>query len=176
MNVVFAKLGLDLQLTITAKGVRAPRKATLNLSVEEGIEQLLNHFFGLTLLYGKFETKNGQLNSIKIQIPLLSTYAKLQEVFQKQITHLQAYGIFLQSFLNTQSGKTILQITSNDWELLQIFAKWYSPIENFSQITKKEQTAQATAQLLAFLITNNVQNAEEMKALIESGTIKVLVK
>lgn len=176
VNAVFAQLGVDLQLVVTAKGVIAPRKTLLDLPADGSIEQLLSHFFGLTLLYGKFETKNGQLNSSKIQIPLLNAYAGLQEVFQKQVARLQEYGFFLQTSLNTQQGKTTLQITSNDWELLQMFAEWYSPIEKFSQITKKEQTAQAKAQLLAFLAAEQIENATEITALIESGTLKVLVK
>ncbi|MDR2540687.1 MAG: hypothetical protein LBD11_02655 [Candidatus Peribacteria bacterium] len=128
------------------------------------------------MLYGKFEAKQRQLNSIKIQIPLLSAYAELHEVFQKQVQSLQSHGIFLQSSLNQNGSKTTLQITSNDYELLQIFAEWYSPIEKFTQITKKEQAMQVRDQLLAFITQGNLENKAELTQLIQQSVVKILVK
>jgi hypothetical protein len=130
----------------------------------------------LTLLYGKFEAKGEQLNSIKIHLPLFGKYLALQETLGQLIATLQEVGIFLQSSLNQNQGKMTLQITSNDYELLQIFAHRYSGIENFSQITKKNFTLQTTQQLIHFIEQHSFENAPDIKKLIEENVVKVLVK
>jgi hypothetical protein len=38
--------------------------------IKEKKENIWGYIFGLMLIYGKFEEKNKELNSIKIQIPL----------------------------------------------------------------------------------------------------------
>jgi hypothetical protein len=176
VNTIFATLGIPLKVQQTTKGVISPRKTTVDLPRNASVEQLLSYLFGLTLLYGKFEAKHGELNGIKIQLPLPGTYLGLEEVLQQRIQHLQQKGIFLQSSLNVQRGKNILQITSNDWELLQMFADWYKPIEKFTQITKKEHTVQAMGQLLAFLEDKNLENKTELALLVQQGTVKILIK
>jgi hypothetical protein len=77
-NKIFSQLHIPFQLQQTAKGVVAPRKNISELPTDGSVEQLLSHFFGLTLLYGKFEAREGQLNSIKIQLPLTNAYLGLQ--------------------------------------------------------------------------------------------------
>jgi hypothetical protein len=59
---------------------------------------------------------------------------------------------------------------------LQLFANWYKEIENFEQITKKEQVAQTREQLKAFLQQENIENKAECETLIANGTMKILVK
>ena len=166
-NAILRKLGISFQLQQSAKGVTSPWTGKVDVLATWDVEQLLNHFFGLVLLYGKFDGRQGECTSIKIQLPLTSGYLGLQDFFQEQLHRLQAEGFFLQSSLNVQQGKTTLQITSNDWEVLQIFADWYKPVENFSQITKKGQTVQAVQQLMDFLAQEGIDNADEVKAWIE---------
>ena len=95
---------------------------------------------------------------------------------EQALQQLQQQGIFLQSSLNRQQDKTTLQITSNDYELLQIFSDWYKPVENFTQITKREQTAQAIQLLKAFVEQGSIENVDEVKRWIDQGTVKILVK
>jgi len=57
-----------------------------------------------------------------------------------------------------------------------MFAQRYNNIETITKITKKEQTMQAVQLLKAFMDQAGVENAAEMKALLEIGTIKILVK
>lgn len=130
----------------------------------------------MTLLYGKFEAKGSQLNNIKIHLPLFGHYLSLQDPLEKILCILQQEGIFLQSSHNAHQGKISFQITSNDWELLQIFAYWYKEIENFSQITKKGQTAQIIEQLLIFLQQEHIENAAALETLFKESVVKLLVK
>jgi hypothetical protein len=55
--------------------------------------------------------------------------------------------------LSTNTG-VVYQISSNDWELLEIFAKWWEPIEKFQQISKREFTLEMKKVLLDFLQTS----------------------
>jgi hypothetical protein len=49
----------------------------------------LSFLFGLLCLYGKFDSKNGELSSIKIQLPLFGQYLKQQETLDTMIQSLQ---------------------------------------------------------------------------------------
>ena len=127
------------------------------------------------LLWGKFESKDGQLNSIKIHLPLFGQYLSIQEKLEQMILTLQQQGIFLQWSKNEQQGTTSFQISSNDYELLQIFADWYKPVENFTQITKKAVVQNALGDLKLFL-EEQVENSNEIKKLLDTAVIKILVK
>jgi hypothetical protein len=128
------------------------------------------------LLYGKFETKEGQLNSIKIHLPLFGPYMQIQEKLGQLLQKLQNEGMFLQSSRNETQGKISFQITSNDWEILQTFAEWYKKIENFSQITKKEYVRQMTETLKTSIQQGAFENQAEILKLIEEKVVKILVK
>jgi hypothetical protein len=73
----------------------------------------------------------------------------------------------------------IYQISSNDYELLEIFAKWYEPVEKFEKITKREFTEEMKIKLLEFISTNPEipQNGKaEVLKQIQEGIIKLLTK
>ncbi|MDR0282386.1 MAG: hypothetical protein LBI53_03610 [Candidatus Peribacteria bacterium] len=165
---IFQQLGIPLKVSATEKGVLIEGGGSFGLNALEGIEKNISFLFGLVVLFGKFESKEGQLNSIKIHLPLFGQYLSIQEKLEGMIVMLQQQGIFLQWSKNEQQGTTSFQISSNDYELLQIFADWYKPVENFTQITKREQTAQAIQLLKAFVEQEDIENAEEVKKWIAS--------
>ena len=169
-------LGSELKLENSEKGVLARGENGKNLQNLESLEENISFLFGLTILYGKFEAKGEQLNSIKIHLPLFGQYLQLAEEIEKLVEKLQEGGIFLQVSKNENQGKVSFQISSNDYELLQIFALWYKRIENFSQITKKGITQQNMEELKAFLEKEQIENRDEIISLLEAGTVKVLIK
>jgi len=165
---MFQQLGIPLKVSATEKGVLIEGEGSGSLEDLDGREQIISFLFGLVLLFGKFESKEGQLNSIKIHLPLFGQYLSIQEKLEGMIASLQQQGIFLQWSKNEQQGTTSFQISSNDYELLQIFADWYKPVENFTQITKREQTAQAIQLLNAFVEQEDIENAEEVRQRVAS--------
>jgi len=143
------------------------------------LEEKLSLLYGLTLLYGKFESKNGELMSIKIQIPLFWQYLKYQENFDHLILELQKQGVFIKKDLVDSNNGIIYQMSSNDWELLQIFAKWHEAIEKFEKISKKAFTDEMKDKLVAFLLSD-VQIPEngrqDVLEKLESSVVKFLMK
>ena len=87
--------------------------------------------------------------------------------------NLQDKGIFIHISENIQWDKHTYEITSNDYELLEIFAKLYLPVENFSQITKREQAQEAIESLKNFL-SNGWE--EQLIEKIDSSCVKLLQK
>jgi hypothetical protein len=55
--------------------------------------------------------------------------------------------------LQNNNGITY-QISSNDYELLEIYAKWYEAVEKFEKITKADFTKEMKIKLLEFIQTN----------------------
>ncbi|MCX6822673.1 MAG: hypothetical protein NTX91_01575 [candidate division SR1 bacterium] len=143
------------------------------------IEDILSYLFGLTLIYGKFDAKKGELASIKIQIPLFGQYLAQQEMLDKIINELQESSIFLKVDKLTNKNGITYQISSNDYELLEIFAKWYEPIEKFEKITKSVFTQDMKIKLIDFLEKNTEipsDGKSEVLNQIKNGTIKFLMK
>ena len=169
-------LEMNLSLKKDEKWILAESNGKIDLEYLESLEKKLSFFFGLTLLYGKFEAKGEQLNSIKIHLPLFGQYLKIAEMIEEMVKNLQKEGIFLQVSKNENQRKMSFQISSNDYELLQIFATWYKKIENFSQITKKEFALGNLELLKGFLEQEHIENKAEIISLFDSGTIKILVK
>lgn len=142
-------------------------------------EDILNILFALLLFYGKFEGKNKELSSIKIQIPLAGQYMKEQEELNNIVHLLQKKWIFLKTSKQTTNDGIIYQISSNDYELLEIFAKWYEPVEKFEKITKREFTQEMKTKLIEFIKNNPEipqEGKDEVLKQIQTETIKLLTK
>lgn len=142
-------------------------------------ETILSYLFGLVILYGKFDVKKDELVSIKIQLPLFGQYINQQEQLDEIIQKLQQDGIFLRTDKLANSNGITYQISSNDYELLGIFAKWYEPIEKFQKITKRDFTQDMQTKLIDFLETNTEipqDGKAEVLAEIKKWTIKFLMK
>jgi hypothetical protein len=47
-----------------------------------------------------------------------------------------------------------IRYLANDWELLEVFAKWHEAIEKFEKISKKAFTEEMKDKLVAFLLSD----------------------
>lgn len=144
----------------------------------ESIEEILGYIFGLLLIYGKWEGKK-ELNSIKIQIPLSGQYLAHQEFLDNIIQKLQQEWIFIKADKLINNNGMTYQISTNDYELLEVFAKWYEPVEKFEKISKVVFTQGMKSKLIEF-ITSNPEIPQDGKAEVlkqlEEWTIKLLTK
>ena len=152
-NTLFEKLWLNIQLSNSPKWILIKNNETENkVNIEDlDIEWKIWFLFGLTILYWKFENKGEKLSAIKIQLPLFGQFLSIWDEIKNIQKILHDEGIFIQISENIQWDKHTYEITSNDYELLEIFAKLYLPVENFSQITKREQAQEAIESLKIFL-------------------------
>jgi hypothetical protein len=165
----------------TSKGamVELQHETTGKTDKKPQTEDVLSYLFGLVLLYGKLDAKKGELASIKIQIPLFGQYLSHQETLDKIIKDIQQEGIFLKADTLTNKNGIIYQISSNDYELLEIFATWYTPVEKFEKINKRDFTNEMKIKLIDFLETNPEipsDGKKETIADIKKWTIKFLSK
>ena len=174
-NNVFKKIWLRIELSNSQKWVLIKNNTWDNqFNIEDlNIEWKIWFLFGLILLYWKFEKKWNNLSSIKIQLPLFWQFLSISENLINIQKDLQEIWIFIQISQNIQWDKHIYEITSNDYELLEIFSKLYLPVENFSQITKREQTQEAINALKIFLTKEWNDN---MTKTIDNSCIKLLQK
>ena len=172
-NTLFTKLWLDISLSNSPKWVlintQWDKINTENLDIQWQIWFL----FWLTLLYWKFENKWDKLSAIKIQLPLFGQFLSVWDDIKNIQKQLQSNWIFIQISENTQWDKCTYEITSNDYELLEIFSKLYLPVENFSQITKREQAEEAIDALKVFLWT---QWENKLINKINNSCVKLLQK
>ena len=174
-NKIFQKLWLNTQLSNSPKWVLIRNnESNKKINVKDlDIKWEIWFLFGLTLLYWKFENKWEKLSSIKIQLPLFGQFLSIWDEIKNIQKCLQNEWIFIQISENIQWDKHTYEITSNDYELLEIFALFYLPVEKFSQITKREQTQEALKTLETFL-NNGWEN--ELIQRINSSCVKLLQK
>ena len=174
-NELFQKLWLNIQLSNSPKWVLIKNNEEYSKILIEDLdtEWKIWFLFGLTLLYWKFENKWEKLSAIKIQLPLFGQFLSIWDKIRNIQKNLQNEWIFIQISENIQWDKHTYEITSNDYELLEIFAKLYLPVENFSQITKREQAQEAIEALKNFL-NNEWEN--EMITKIDNSCVKLLQK
>jgi hypothetical protein len=123
----------------------------------------MSFLFALFLVYGKFEIKKSELLGVKIQVPLFGQYLRYQEQFDGMVTILQNAGIFIKTDVLETNNGVVYQMSSTDYELLEIFAKWYESIEKIEKISKRDFTQEMKAKLLDFL-RNDSQIPEDGKA------------
>lgn len=176
-NNIFKKLWTTYSIEKTNKGMVIEGSEELNKT--ESIENTLWYIFGLLLIYGKWEAKSKDLNSIKIQIPLAGQHLAHEETLDTMVKKLQQEWIFLKTDKLSNKNGIVYQISSNDYELLEIYAQWYEAVEKFEKITKREFTQEMKATLIEFIKTNTEipqdGKAEVLKQLKE-WTIKLLMK
>lgn len=143
------------------------------------LPQILSFLYGLLLLYGKFDVKWNELLSLKIQLPLFGQYLSYQEKLDQLVVELQNSGIFIKKDVLETTNGIIYQMSSNDRELLEIFAKWYQSIEKFEKISKRDFTEEMKSKLVAFLVSDSnipEQGKEDILEVLESWVIKLLMK
>ncbi len=174
-NELFKKLWLNIELSNSTKWVLIKNKESENkINIEDlEIEWEIWFLFGLTVLYWKFENKWEKLSAIKIQLPLFGQFLAIWDEIRNIQKNLQDEWVFIQISENIQWDKHTYEITSNDYELLEIFAKLYLPVENFSQITKRELTQEAIEALKVFV---EKEGENEIINKINSSCVKLLQK
>jgi hypothetical protein len=171
----------DCEIKKTTRGAVAELQHAKENQTNNTIQpqDIFSYLFGLVLIHGKFDAKKGELASIKIQIPLFGQYLSQQEMLDKIITELQQEGIFLKSDKLTNNNGITYQISSNDYELLEIFAKWYEPVEKFEKISKRNFTDEMKNKLITFLESNPeipLEGKADVLEKIQNNTIKFLMK
>ena len=169
-NELFKKLWLNIQLSNSPKWVLINSDKS---NTAQDIEWKIWFLFWLTLLYWKFENKWDKLSAIKIQLPLFWQFLSIWDRLKDIKKYLQDHWIFIQISENIQWDKHTYEITSNDYELLEIFSKLYLPVENFTQITKREQ-AQEAIDVLKIFLWNEWENQIITK--INNSCVKLLQK
>ncbi|MEI7563232.1 MAG: hypothetical protein WCJ39_06320 [bacterium] len=100
-------------------------------------------------------------------------------MLDKIIKTLQKDAIFLKTDKLTNNNGITYQISSNDYELLEIFAKWYEPVEKFEKISKRDFTEEMKNKLISFIETNPeipTEGKESVLEQIKNGVIKFLTK
>ena len=174
-NELFKKLWLNIELSNSSKWVLIKNDEWNNKILVEDLdgEWKIWFLFGLILLYGKFENKWEKLSAIKIQLPLFGQFLSIWDEIKNIQKKLQEEWMFIQISENIQWDKHTYEITSNDYELLAIFAKLYLPVENFSQITKREQVQEASEALKIFL---EKEGESELREKINNSCVKLLQK
>ena len=174
-NQIFSKLWLNILLSNTPKWVLIKSNEWgEKIDIQDlDLEWKIWFLFGLSILYGKFENKWDKLSAIKIQLPLFWQFLTIWDEIKNIQKNLQNEWIFIQISENVQGDKHTYEITSNDYELLEIFAKLYLPVENFSQITKREQAQEAIEALKNFL---EKEWENEMITKIDNSCVKLLQK
>ena len=174
-NELLKKLWLNIQLSNSPKWVLIKNNEEHSKILIENldIEWKIWFLFGLTLLYWKFENKWEKLSAIKIQLPLFGQFLSIWDEIKDIQKTLQNEWIFIQISENIQWDKHTYEITSNDYELLQIFANLYLHVENFSQITKREQAQEAIEALKKFL---SKEREADLLETINNSCVKLLQK
>ncbi len=173
-NTILKKLWTRFIIEKTTKGMLVS-----GIEDDTNKDDILWYFFGLMVTYGKREGKNMELASIKIQIPLSGQHLVHEEILDANINILQNNGIFLKADKLKNNNGMVYQISSNDYELLEIYAQWYEAVEKFEKISKREFTKEMKIKLIEFIETNpeipQDGRVEVLKQLKE-WTIKLLTK
>ena len=174
-NKLFEKLWLKISLSNSFKWVLIEFNEWIErVNIDElDIQWKIWFLFGLVFLYGKIESKGDNLLALKIQLPLFGQFLSLSDTLISIQKDLHNNWIFIQISENIQWDKHIYEITSNDYELLNIFRKIYIPVENFTQITKREQTQEAVDSLKIFL---NKEWRNNLINRINTSCVKILQK
>ena len=145
---------------------------------DEVIYDPINFLFGLRLVYGDLNIKNNDLKSIKIQIPLFSWFQENEELIDECINSLTDNSIFFKKNIQKVKDGIVYQLTSSDFELLEIFAKLYQGIEKWLKISKVDELETVKLQLIEFIKTNDKIPSnwkEEVLKELENWIIKILV-
>ena len=177
-NNILQKIGSKCVLKKTEKGILVDSLSP-NIIGANDLNKYFSLLFGLVVIYGKFETKNGELQSCKIQLPLSLWYLSIQEGLDNTLNILRQLGVFLKVDKLTNKNGITYQISSNDYEVLEIFAQWYEPVEKFDKITKREFTQEMKISLIEFIKTNTEipqEGKDEVLKQITEWTIKLLTK
>ncbi len=103
----------------------------------ETIEWSISFLFWLSLLYWKYNIKEKTLNSIKIQIPIYSSFF-IENLIEKIYIDLQKTWIFIKYSILKWKNTNICEIIIKDYEILENFKNYIKSIEKIEKIHKLE--------------------------------------
>jgi len=178
-NWILSKLGFDIQLEKTNKGVTIP----YFIQEAEDISSKFSFLFALTLLHGKLDIKNWNLISAKIHIPLYGSYLSKKEEFQELTRSLQSNWVFINISSSTNGEWEVFQISITDYEILASFANFYQSIEKIQEISKQDYVAKIKSELIEYIsnklevdLWRPLEWKNEIVKTIKVWTLKVLIK
>ena len=177
LNKKFVSLGLDLVSVISPKWVLINVWSVRD--IWDSLTEIMSFLFALFMVYGKFEIKKSELLGVKIQGPLFGQYLRYQDQFDGMSKILQDTGIFIKTDVLETNNGVVYQMSSTDYELLEIFAKRYESIEKFEKISKRDFTQEMKAKLLDFLKNDSQipeDGKDEVMSPIKEWVVKFLAK
>lgn len=168
-----SRLWSKVELKKTEKWICLPRID------EELVYNPISFLFGLVLVYGNFQIKDGDLKAIKVQIPLFGKYMEGQDIIDEMLNVLAENGLYTKKNIQRTDDGIVYEITSSDYELLQHFARFYEPIEKWLKISKYDDVLNVKKELIEFVKTNPVipnEWKDEVLKTLENGMIKIMEK
>ena len=177
LNQKLQAIGKSWSLQKTDKGICI--QGNVEPDTDSSLPNVIQTLFDLVLLYGKIENKKEDLLALKIQLPLFGQYLNYQEKLDTMIQSLQEKGYFFKSDKLMNDNGMIYQISCNDYEILELFAKWYEPIAKFQEISKSSFVKEMKEKLLTFLESNEdipSEGKQEVIEAINTRKIKLLQK
>lgn len=140
----------------------------------KNLDCIFSFLFAFVLIYWKLDLKNGDLKSIKLQIPLLWVFANRFEIFDEILWELNELGIFVTIDKMENADWMVYQISVTDFELLKIFGELYLGIQKIENISKLDYSERIKGEILDFVNREDIEIGEWLKIQIEKGFIKLL--
>jgi len=171
LNENLSKLWSKIQLQKTMRWIWIPQDD------KELVYNPISFLFGLFLVFGIFQIKDGDLKAIKAQIHLFGQYTDNTEIIDESIKVLAENWLFIKKNIQNIWDGIVYEITSSDYELLQHFARFYEPIEKWLKISKYDEVENVKKNLIEFIQTNpEIPNEwkDEVVKTLENGMIKIM--
>lgn len=180
INILNTQLGL---LKLPAKALQTEegliitteREPQNNDNTLGTMHDIVSFLYILTLLYGKFDIKDGLLHSAAIHMPLFGSYLKDQNIFDTLIFGLQQQGIFLDKRIEESNNGIIYQLSITDYEVLASFAHFHKVIAKIEKISTLDKLLYHTQLLIHHLDKEDLLD-ETMRSILQQQVIKTLVK
>lgn len=152
---------------------------TQSFSLPENDQQLMTFLFMMLLVYGKFEEKNGELLSIKAHIPMIWIQSSLENWLSEGLEMLTRKWVFITHAVIRNPQKAIFQFSTNDPEVLRLFAHWWNltKLDTESPLSLQafdQKQTEIKNQLLSLISADGYQCSEQFLETVQSGTLKFL--
>lgn len=171
LNENLSKLWSKIQLQKTVRWIWIPQDD------RELVYNPISFLFGLFLVFGNFQIKDGDLKAVKAQIHLFWQYTDNTEIIDESIKVLAENWLFIKKNIQNIWDGIVYEITSSDYELLQHFARFYEPIEKWLKISKYDEVENVKKNLIEFIQTNpEIPNEwkDEVVKTLGNGMIKIM--
>lgn len=131
----YFELTLEQKNTIWTKKIGEDTNTKQDTKQRKNKFEILAFFFGLLHIYGNTQKKKENILWIKIAIPLFGIYTQKEKLFLNLWKILaDEFGIFVAFHIQENNEGKILELSSNDSELLTIFSQWKNSVEKQDEI------------------------------------------